>query len=84
VISTNSLIYIPNKGGTNQQVLISAGVRNLPGFNIFSILNTSMVVIRFGVTDGYVRDHYQSIDIQATAVPLNRTAAVNFISILPL
>lgn len=85
-LSSNSLVYVymPKGGPTNQQVLIPAGVRNLPGFNIFSISNSTTVVIRFGVTDGYLQDHYQSIDIQGTAVPLNRPAITNFISILPL
>jgi Tfp pilus assembly protein PilW len=85
-LSTNSLVYIymPKTGPTNQQVLIPAGVRNLPGFNIFSISNSTTVVVRFGITDGYLQDHYQSIDIQGTAVPLNRPAITNFISILPL
>jgi hypothetical protein len=64
-------------------LLVPAGVRNLPGYNIFTVTNRSTTIVRFGVVDGYGRDRYQSIDIQATAVPLNRPAATNFIAILP-
>lgn len=81
--NTNSLIYIPNIARTNQRVLIPAGVRNLPGYNIFTIANGTTTVIRYGVVDGYGPDHFQSIDIQGTAVPLNRPRGTNFIAILP-
>jgi len=81
--STNSLIYIPNTSSSASWMLISSGVHNLPAYNIFTVMNVSTVIIRIGLVDGYGRDHYQSVDIQATAVPLNRTAATNFISILP-
>ncbi|HZR18353.1 MAG TPA: prepilin-type N-terminal cleavage/methylation domain-containing protein [Verrucomicrobiae bacterium] len=81
--NTNSLVYYPNITRTNRQVLIAAGVRNLPGYNIFTVTNRSTSIVRFGVVDGNASDHYQSIDIQATAVPLNRPATTNFIAILP-
>jgi Tfp pilus assembly protein PilW len=80
---TNSLIYIPNTANTNQQVLIPGGVHNLPGFNIFTVTNGSTIVIRFGIVDGYGADRYQSVDIQATALPLNRSFTTNVISIVP-
>jgi hypothetical protein len=82
-ISTNHLVYLANTNSTASQVLIPAGVRNLPNFNIFNLSNTTEVVVRFGVFDRYSKDHYQGIDIQTTAYPLNRPAATNFISILP-
>jgi Tfp pilus assembly protein PilW len=81
--STNMLIYIPNTATTNQQVVIPAGVHNLPGYGIFAVTNGLMIVIRFGVVDGYARDHYQSVDIQGTAVPLNRAYNASVVSILP-
>jgi len=82
--ATNRLIYILNTASpANQQVLIPSGVRNLPGYNIFTVTNKSTVIVRFGVVDTYTFDHYHSIDIQATAVPLNRPAQTSFISILP-
>ena len=81
--STNQLIYIPDITKTGQQTLIPAGVRNLPGYRIFTVTNISTTIVRFGVVDGYGRDHYQSIDVQATAVPLNRPSSTNFIAILP-
>jgi Tfp pilus assembly protein PilW len=81
--NTNKLIYIPNTAGTNQRVLIPAGIRNLPGYGIFTLANGTTTIIRFGVVDGYGPDHFQSIDIQGTAVPLNRPPATNVIEILP-
>jgi hypothetical protein len=82
-VSTNKLIYLANTNSTASQVLIPAGIRNLPGCNIFTLTNSTEVLVRFGVFDCYSRDHYQGIDIQATAYPLNRPTATNFISILP-
>jgi hypothetical protein len=83
-VSTNRLVYIPNLAApANQQVLIPAAVHNLPGCNIFSVTNQSTVIIRFSIGDGYVADHYQGVDIQSTAVPLNRPAVSNFVFIIP-
>jgi Tfp pilus assembly protein PilW len=82
-ILTNKLVYIPNITNSYQQTLISAGVRNLPGYKIFTVTNVSTTIIRFGIVDGYAPDRYQSIDIQATAVPLNRPASTNVIGIIP-
>jgi Tfp pilus assembly protein PilW len=81
--ASNSLIYIPRVGGTSRQVLLQSGVRNLPGFNIFTMTNGTTAVIRFGVVDPYGRDRFQSLDIQATGVSLNRRSSTNVISILP-
>jgi len=81
--TTNSLIYIPNITNSSQQILISAGVRNLPGYKIFTVTNVATAIIRFGVVDGYGPDHFQSIDIQCTAVPLNRSSTTNVIAIVP-
>jgi hypothetical protein len=81
--TTNQLIYIPNTAQTNQQVLIGSGVHNLPSFNIFNVTNGATAIIRFGLVDGYTRDNYQSIDIQATAVPLNRQTTTNIIAVIP-
>lgn len=82
-VSTNSLIYIPDTTATNNRVLIKSGMRKLPGWNVFTVTNGGLVLIRFGVLDSYVPDHYQSTEIQASAVPLNRPAATNVISIYP-
>jgi prepilin-type N-terminal cleavage/methylation domain-containing protein len=81
--STNSLIYIPDISKTDKQTLVASGVRNLPGYNIFAVTNMSTTIVRFGVVDGYGRDHFQSTDIQGTAVPLNRPSTTNFIAIIP-
>jgi type II secretory pathway pseudopilin PulG len=81
--STNSLVYFPDTTRTNQQSLIPAGVRNLTGYNIFTVTNMATTIVRFGIVDGYGPDHFQSIDVQGTAVPLNRPATTNFIAILP-
>jgi hypothetical protein len=81
--SSNRLIYTPKVGVAGSSVLVPFGVRNLPGYNIFTIANTTTVLIRFGVVDSASRDRFQSIDIQATGVPLNRPASASFISVLP-
>jgi type II secretory pathway pseudopilin PulG len=81
--STNSLVYIPDITSTNLQVLIPSGVHNLPGFNIFTVTNGSTIVVRFSIVDGYGPDRYQTVDIQGTAVPLNRSSSTNVVSILP-
>jgi type II secretory pathway pseudopilin PulG len=80
---TNSLIYIPNISNAASQILIPSGVRNLPGCNIFFVTNGATIIIRFGLADSYVWDRYQSIDIQGTALLLNRPSTTNIIGILP-
>jgi Tfp pilus assembly protein PilW len=78
----NKLIYTPKVGVATNMVLVRYGVRNLPSYNIFSIANGSTVLIRFGVIDTNVRDHFQSVDIQATGVPLNRPASTYTVPII--
>lgn len=81
--ATNQLVYIPNTNSTYQRVLISGGVRNLPGFKVFSTTNTVITVIRFGIADPKASDHYQAIDLQGSAVSLNRLWNTNVITIAP-
>ena len=82
---TNKLVYIANTNTGTQQILISTGVRNLPGFKIFStpVGYPTLVVIRFGVSDSSSINHYQAIDLQGTAVSLNRALNTSVISIYP-
>lgn len=78
------LVYIANTAvSSNRQVLIPSGVQNLPGYKIFTVTNGSTIVIRFSVVDSYGPDRYQTVDIQGTAVPLNRSSSTNVVSILP-
>lgn len=79
----NQLIYVPLVGTTREQVLVPAGLRKLPGKSFFTLTNGSTVLISFGIVDSYTRDNYQNIDIQGVAVPLNRGASSNIVSILP-
>ncbi len=79
----NKLIYVADITKSNQVALIPTGVRNLPGYPIFTVTNTATTIIRFGIVDGYGRDHFQSIDIQGMAVPLNRPRATNIIATFP-
>jgi len=72
--ASNRLIYTPKVGTAGSSVLVSAGVRNLPGNNIFAAGNFNTVIIRFGVVDTNTRDRFQSIDIQALGVSLNTVA----------
>ena len=80
--STNTLVYYPNINSSTNQTLISAGVRNLPGYKNFIVTNSVIVIVRFGVVDNYSRDHYQAIDIQGTGVSLNRVRTNNILSII--
>ena len=77
------LVYTPKVGVAGNSTLIPSGVRNLPSRKIFAVSSPGVVVIRFGVVDTKVRDRYQSIDIQATGVSLNRPASKSVISIIP-
>jgi hypothetical protein len=81
--ATNMLIYIPNTNSTYKRILISGGVRNLPGFKVFSTTNTVITVVRFGIADPKAIDHYQAIDLQGSAVSLNRLWNTNVITIAP-
>jgi type II secretory pathway pseudopilin PulG len=81
--ASNQLVYFTNITSTTSNVLISAGVRNLPGYNIFSITNKVIAIVRFGVVDIYSLDHFQENDVQGTAISLNRPNTTNILSILP-
>ena len=81
--STNRLVYYTNINFTSSNVLIPVGVRNLPGTNIFTLVNNDVVIVNFGIVDSSTIDHYQAIDIQAAAVPLNRPMANATYAILP-
>jgi hypothetical protein len=82
--ATNQLVYISNTNTSGPQVLIAAGVRNLPGYKVFSITNNVITIIRFGVADPKTfRDHYQAIDLQGSSVSLNRPWTTNVIAIIP-
>ncbi len=81
--SANSLVYIPNTAAKDIQVLIPKGTRNLPGNNIFTVKESAIAIVRFGIADANAQDNYQAIDIQGTAVALNRPTSTNVVSILP-
>jgi type II secretory pathway pseudopilin PulG len=81
--STNQLVYIPDIRNSYQRPLIPAGVRNLPGYKIFTVTNGFITIVRFGIVDNYSMDRYQSTDIQGTVVPYNRPAATNLVGIVP-
>ena len=80
--ATNQLIYISNTNSSVQRVLIPAGVRILPGFKVFSLTN-NVAVIRFGIADPRASDQYQSIELQGSALSLNRPLNPGVVSILP-
>jgi prepilin-type N-terminal cleavage/methylation domain-containing protein len=80
---SNRLVYTPKVGVAGRQDLLSSGVRNLPGYNIFSVPYPGTVVIRFGVVDSITRDRFQGIDIQATGLSLNRPASSSVVGVLP-
>lgn len=79
--TANRMIYVPKVGVTGSSVLVRFGVRNLPTYKIFTIPNPNTVIMRFGVVDTNARDYFQSVDIQAMGVALNRPVSKNVISI---
>ena len=81
--SSNRLIYTPKVGANRNSVLVPFGVRNLPGLKIFTIANLNTAIIRFGVVDPSSQDRFQSIDVQATGVSLNRPASSTVIAVTP-
>ena len=81
--ASNQLVYIANTQSNSTKVLVPSGVRNLPGFKIFTMTNQVIAIIRFGIADKYQTDKYQSIDIQGTGVSLNRPWTNNVLSIIP-
>lgn len=87
--ASNSLVYLVYKTTnttqtpTSTRTLIPTGVRNLPGSKIFSLTNSTIVIIRFGIADSYAGDSYQAIDIQGTGVSLNRLWQTNVMAIIP-
>lgn len=81
--AANRMTYTKNVGTSTARVMLPYGVRNLPGYKVFSVPNANTAVIRFGVTDPNGRDRFQSVDIQATAVALNRPQSSNVITFTP-
>lgn len=81
--ATNRILYTSKVGTSAAAVLVPFGVRNLPGYNIFTLGSPGTVVVRFGITDPNTRDRFQSIDIQATGVSLNRPASSSVIGFIP-
>jgi type II secretory pathway pseudopilin PulG len=82
-VADNRLIYIANASQTNFVVLVPAGVRKLPGRNVFAVTNVSAVYVNYAVVDAYARDGYQSCDIQTLFVARNRPTTTNTFTILP-
>ena len=50
---------------------------------MFTVTNTTTVLIRYVIVDSRAGDYYQSIDTQGAALALNRQATTNIISVLP-
>jgi len=78
----NVLVYIPSVARTNTQTLMRS-VRKLPNMPVFSLTNATTVMINLGLTDAYPNDWRQAVELQLIAVPRNRTATTNIVSILP-
>jgi hypothetical protein len=79
-IADNVLVYIPNTATTNTLLRM---VRKLPNTPVFALTNLSTVIINLGVADTYASDFRQSVELQLIAVPRNRPATTNIVSILP-
>jgi len=69
----NRFIYKPNTNLTNQVILLTGGVRKLPGTNVFSLQQTGVVVnVNLGVLDKADSKRSQTIEIRTTIVRRNR------------
>lgn len=69
----NKFIYKSNTNATNQIVFLTGGVRKLPGTNIFSLLQTGLVVnVNLGALDKADGRRSQTIEIRTAIVRRNR------------
>lgn len=69
----NRFIYKPNTNLTNQIILLTGGVRKLPGTNVFSLQQTGVVVnVNLGVLDKADGQRSQTIEIRTTIFRRNR------------
>jgi hypothetical protein len=76
---TNALLYWDDITSSNQTVLVKSGLRNLPGWNVFTITNNNTVLVHYGLMDTYSGDFYQAVEIQGAAVASNRQTVTNTI-----
>ena len=77
---TNAILYWPDITQSNQTVLVKYGVRNLPGWNVFTVTNYNTVLVKYGLMDNYSGDFYQAVEIQGAAVARNRQSITNTIN----
>ena len=83
-ITNNSLIYLVDTAAPgNARRLVTGNLRKLPNQKFFSITNQSTVRINYALVDAYAADFQQSLDVHLVAVPRNRPASTNVITILP-
>jgi hypothetical protein len=83
-ITNNSLIYLPDTAAPgNARRLVPSGLRKLPSQKFFTITNQSTVRINYALVDAYTGDSQQAVDVHLIAVPRNRPATTNVITILP-
>lgn len=82
--TNNSLFYMADTAAPgNTRRLITGGLRKLPSQKFFMITNQTTVLINYALVDAFSSDQRQAMDVQLIAVPRNRPASTNLITILP-
>ena len=69
----NKITYTDNVTSGTVENLVPNRVRKLPGTAVFSITNTTQVLVHFGLVDSYTNDFFQALEIKTSAVRRNST-----------
>ena len=69
----NKITYMANVSTAASVNLVAGRVRKLPSTPIFTITNTSRVLVNFGLVDSYTNDFFQALEIKTSAVRRNYT-----------
>lgn len=69
----NKISYTANVASGTAVNLVPNRVRKLPGTAVFTITNTTQVLVHFGLVDSHTNDFFQALEIKTSAVRRNST-----------
>lgn len=69
----NKITYTANVASGTPVILVPNRVRKLPGTPVFTITNTTQVLVNFGLVDSHTNDLLQALEIKTSAVRRNST-----------
>ena len=69
----NKITYTDNVTSGTAVNVVPNRVRKLPGTAVFTITNTTQVLVHFGLVDSYTNDFFQALEIKTSAVRRNST-----------